>query len=57
MLRKYLHRFIKWYLIKKCGGAFHTGEYNTDEGFYVCIYNDAKYEYLQRLQIKDMNNC
>lgn len=51
-MRKYIHKFIKWYLLKKCGGAFHTGEYNTKDGFYVCIYSDEKYEYLQNLQIK-----
>ncbi len=52
IIRRYIHKFIKWYLINKCGGAFHTGKYDTDEGFYICIYSDEKYRYLQELQTK-----
>lgn len=55
-MRKYMHKLIKWYLIKFCGGAFHTGAYGSKEGYYVCIYNDSKYGYLQKLQIADMEH-
>ena len=52
-MRKYIHKLIKWYLLKCCGGAFHTGKYNSNEGYYVGIYTDKEYGRLQQLQIKE----
>lgn len=53
-IRKRIHKFILWYLEKKCGGGFHTGEYKSPEGRYVKAYTDEDYEYIQKLQILDM---
>ena len=52
-MRKYVHKLIKWYLLKCCGGAFHTGKYDSNEGYYVGIYTDKEYGRLQQLQIKE----
>lgn len=55
-IRKYIHKFILWYVEKHCGGGFHTGEYDSPSGRYIHSFTDEEYGYIQKLQILDMNN-
>ena len=41
-MRYYILKFIQWYLIKKCGGAFHINPYG-EKGRYVVIMNERQY--------------
>jgi len=47
LLRKFIHRFIVWYL-RHCGEAFHSGIYRED-GKYVVLMNEDMYHEFKKL--------
>ncbi len=53
-MRKAIHKFILWYVTKKCGGAFHTGPYG-EKGHYIKVFTDNEYGELQKLLIRHEN--
>lgn len=53
-MRKAIHKFILWYVTKKCGGAFHTGPYG-EKGHYIKVFTDNEYGELQKFLIRHEN--
>lgn len=50
MIRLIIHKFIVWYLTKKCGGTFHHNEYG-DDGRYITIMNEKVYNKYTRIRV------
>lgn len=46
-MKKLIHKLILWYVVKKCGGTFHTGPYG-ENGFYIKAFTDKEYGEYQK---------